>query len=563
MDKQKKRFARRRTDQILAGILAAVCLFLIFLPLLSKKLHPILYVRSEQPVLEVSDLYVSQGEVDENLHTLTRGAQVRILRSENGKSEIEYNGLTMEISNDNLASTPAQAIAVQTIYPRRRINLRTSKGGPLSSVSAEKGEALHVVSVSASDLDLETGEILWYQVEKDGQEYWTAGQAMEWSQENALKDYSKDLQINTLYDEQTYDGFSWEQFAAPIDFKGWAQPDFADNPRREDLKGIHITLENLIKYKDEIFAMREDGINTLVIALKGPYGQVWYDSSVLQNYFQHPASASKSSLISRGNLASLFRQLKERGFYLIGRLETFQDSLLAADNPQYAITDASGNPVSLNGSYWLSPYSRRNWQYNTDLAIELAHLGINEVQFDFCRFPDGLAADDSQNTLDTKNTYGESKTEAISNFLYFAREQLEPLHVYTAVDMYAGPVLDEYDYGIGHFYPAMLASANVVSPMAYLDSLSAMAQNQDVDVYASADAVMEDFAVQAEQGFVQTVNPASLQIWVQGWGFADSTIPGRQIAGLEEAGQSNALLWTDEGNPEVLEPILPALSSNP
>lgn len=564
MEKHHTPAARSRTDRILALLLLSVCLFLILLPFLSRKLHPVLYIRSEHPTLEVRDLFVADGEVDETTHTLKRGTPVRILRRSQDKSEIEWNGISMEIDNDHLCGTIAQAIAVDTVYPRRRIELRSSRQGPLSGVSAAKGEALQVVAASPSDLELETGEILWYQVEKDGKTYWIGGQSVEWSQEDALKDWSKDLQINPFFDGQTWEGFSKEQYVQSVDLKGWSQPDFEDNPRRSDLKGIHITLENLMKHKEEIFSLKEeDGINALVIAFKGPSGQIWYESEVPSRYFLQPSHAKKNAIASRSEVASLLRQCKERGFYVIGRLETFQDSLAAADNPDFAITDADNKPVAIGGSYWLSPYSRRNWQYNTDLAIELAHLGVQEIQFDFCRFPEGIAADESTSHLDVKNAYGEGKTEAISNFLYFAREQLEPLHVYTSLDMYAGPVLDQYDYGIGHFYPAMLAAANYVCPMAYLDSFASMAQNQQTDVYAQADAVIASFVRDAKSQQPQVFNAADLRFWLQGWGFADDSIVLKQLEGMQQTDPSSVLFWTDEGDPEILELVLPALSTQP
>lgn len=560
LTKQQQRY-------VLLGFIGVSCLIAIagILMGIYAYLHPVRYIRSESNMLEVKKSFLANGEVDEDVFQIPRGAQVVIDRRGETDSQITYDGHRLTIPNENLVPSRKDCVEIESVYPRKLVNLRTSRQGKLSDVVAAKGEKLKVVSVLPSDLDPATGEISWFEVEKDGKNYWLAGTNLETTYENAVKDYSSNMMFNPVYDEVYGGGHSYDAYVQQTDLKGKTKVSWNGNPLRDDIQGIHITLENLIAHKDELIKLKnETGLNALVIALKGTNGKLAYSSEVpggkkdengkeiIPKFFNNPNSALDQSLISKEELKKLIQELKNAGFYIIGRLETFKDSAYAFDHPNLAISDLYGNPAYYSEDYWVSPYSREAWEYNGWLAKEAAEMGVNEVQFDFCRFPDGMTVDETLGLVDLHNNYNESKAAAIQGFLFYIQEELDPYHVYTASDIYGGPVIDLYDYDIGHFVPAMAAASDIVCPMIYLDTFDTSAYGF-TDAATQSREILNAFTQNAEEEVNTVANPAAMRLWLQGYNDTTPERIAQEIQGIMDAGQSGYLLWTDRGDMATLD----------
>lgn len=121
------------------------------------------------------------------------------------------------------------------------------------------------------------------------------------------------------------------------------------------------------------------GINSLAIEIKGDGGSIFYDSDVPEDYLSNPSEATSSSLMSKDELSSLFKELQDDGFYVIARVVTFKDAIFASQNPDDSFTDQNGNLVLHNDEYWPSAFSRKAWSYNVDIAKEIAQCNVNEI----------------------------------------------------------------------------------------------------------------------------------------------------------------------------------------
>lgn len=130
------------------------------------------------------------------------------------------------------------------------------------------------------------------------------------------------------------------------------------------------------------------------------------------------------------------QKLRDAGYYVIGRITVFNDAHLAADHPEYVISDLNGTPLKISSMYWPSAYNRTVWQYKVELALEAAALGFNEIQFDYIRFPDGAYKYEQAGTIDYKNTYGESKAQAVQRFLIYAAQRLHDAGYYISGDVF-------------------------------------------------------------------------------------------------------------------------------
>lgn len=558
MNNRKSRWLRP------ALILVLVCAALAALvyPFFEDLIHPKMYILSDSEKLTITEPYLLAGEVAEDSYTIPRGAKVTVEERGNEKTKVSYKDAILTIPNENLSESKLDCVDYEYVYPRRMLNLREDKEGHLSDLIVEKGEQLKVVNALASDLDPETGRIAWFEIEKDGQNYFIPGGLVETTHENAMKQCGTDLKYNAVYDNTFYDGYSQWAYVDQNDFKGMESINYSDNPIRENLRGVHVTLENLIKNKEEIKKLgRESGINCLVVGLKGLNGQLFYSSEVPTEFFHNTDNVLGNTLITKEDLAELVKEMEQAGFYMIGRMQTFADTAYAVDHPDQAITyKDSGELAYLSESNWASPYVRKVWEYNGALAKEFAEIGFDEVELDFCRFPDSATKLEAEGKLEFHNKYNESKVSTIQGFLYYLRELLEPLHTYVAADLYSGVIAEQYDYDIGQFYPAITAAADVVSPMLYLDQFPAWIYGFE-DMDKDARNITKAFSEQIEELDNSVIYPAESRPWLQGYNNTNPDRLRREILGLTDAGHFGYLVWTDQGSMDTLDYLKDGLIS--
>ena len=73
-----------------------------------------------------------------------------------------------------------------------------------------------------------------------------------------------------------------------------------------------LSLEKLVENKDYYMNLNDTtGINSLAIEKsKGDGGSIFYDSDVPEDYLSNPCEATSSSLMSKDELSSLFKNYK-------------------------------------------------------------------------------------------------------------------------------------------------------------------------------------------------------------------------------------------------------------
>jgi hypothetical protein len=196
--------------------------------------------------------------------------------------------------------------------------------------------------------------------------------------------------------------------------------------------------------QDHINFLKAQGMNSLVVDFKDDFGYITYDTSL--------ATPRRIGAVrKRFNIDELVQAAHSNGLYLIGRIVVFRDEqLYDADNYAYAAWDKSingpwrylkksvdeqtGEETTYQGEYWVDPYSEYVWDYNIAIAQELQDHGVDEVQFDYIRFPsDG----DLGRITWRYRRPGMGKLEALESFLAKAREALS-IPISTDVYGYCG-----------------------------------------------------------------------------------------------------------------------------
>ena len=232
--------------------------------------------------------------------------------------------------------------------------------------------------------------------------------------------------------------------------------------RHNDLRALYLGAAANISQTIEL--SRTTPINAAVIDLKESDG-IKYKSKV-------PLALESNSVRPAFNLPSVVEQLHGAGIKVIGRIVCFKDPMLAEARPDLAIQDEQGNPLlyKLEGRKpFVSPYNQTVWQYNVDVAKEAIALGVDEIQFDYVRFPTGGTTSGAAPYFGPAGTVP-SKVQAINRFIQFARIQIQDeLAVPLGIDVFATIIISKSDgERIGQDWSTLgLLGIDRVSPMIY------------------------------------------------------------------------------------------------
>ena len=442
-------------------------------------------------------------EAGTSLGTLLRGTPVEYEVDPDGRLTILLEDAIVYPRGDvSIVADPADIIPEHTLYVRTAVNLR-DEAGRLLDTFGEKGTELLVTGYD--DL-LEDGSVHMYRVTIGEAEGYILPWYLANSQEEALMNYdSGSYEIHAARGNR-YGGGS----ADNLDYFPRQKGQIPGNEMPEECRTLYLVnwrLEELDKY---IAIADNSGINAFVVDIVDG-GSVGYASEVMQKYCPTGAAAANNTV---EEYQAAIQKLKDAGYYVIGRITTFNDTYYVKDHPEYAIADLSGNPLRLSGEYWPSPYNRTVWQYKVDLAVEAVELmGFQEIQFDYVRFPDSTYRYDKAGTIDYRNTYGETKAQAIQRFLMYAADILHEHGAYVSADVY-GESAYTYVTAYGQYWPAISNVVDVISGMPYPDHFSASGSWKPWEhpydtLYSWGQCVTQ------RQG--ETATPAAVRTWIQAY----------------------------------------------
>ena len=125
---------------------------------------------------------------------------------------------------------------------------------------------------------------------------------------------------------------------------------------------------------------REVGGNAVVFDIKDSDGSVAIP-------FDHPLLGEHKVYIH--NVPKLVRFLHQQNMHAIARIAIFRDERLVTQHPELAVQSRKNHTAwRENGKLvWTDPSNPKVQDYNIALAKHVAQLGVDEVQFDYVRFP--------------------------------------------------------------------------------------------------------------------------------------------------------------------------------
>ena len=480
---------------------------------------------------------------------VARGKEVKVYEKEKKTFDekeylkIEYQEKIYYVLSTNIVDKKDSSVLEKEIYVRTSVNLLKDLDGNIGTL-LKKGDKVEVVGYENL---LEDGSIDIYKVKKEDEEGYVYSKYMVLDEDSAKKNYDEDgiYKIHVARTDK-YGGGN----GGTLDYYPVEKPKFEDNKMPEEVyalyingsKGIKNTVDNYISYA------KTTKINAFVVDIKDD-NVAAYASKVYEEY---SPTNFKHALNSVEDYKYAISRLKEEGFYVIGRITTFKDDYYAADNPDNVIKKTNGSLLKHNGSYWPSAFNRDVWKFNVDLAKEAVNLfGFNEIQFDYCRFPDRLGTYEKAGTIDYGNKYNEEKAEALQKFLYYATDELHKLKVYVSCDVF-GESSWGYVTGYGQYWPAMSNIADVISAMPYTDHFG-----NNPTYWTNPYQTMYNWGSTAAERQKETPTPAIPRTWITAydtpyWGVTtiyNGEMLSKQIQGLYDAGLTGGYMtWNANSN---------------
>jgi len=230
-----------------------------------------------------------------------------------------------------------------------------------------------------------------------------------------------------------------------------------------DARGIYVTQTSAAT--ERVFTLVKElkplGLNTVVFDVKDMDGIVAYPTKVP---LANSSGARRDTIKDMGKLISM---LHDQGIHVVARQALFHDNFLAQKQPRLALQSKKGGPWREKGRLvWVDPNHPEIQEYNLAIARELADLGVDEIQFDYIRFP---AMGDIQNIAYSFDREKVRKDEVITGFLKRAYEELKPRGVLVSIDLFGVVAWDEgVDVKItGQRMEDLAKYSDIISPMVY------------------------------------------------------------------------------------------------
>jgi len=235
------------------------------------------------------------------------------------------------------------------------------------------------------------------------------------------------------------------------------------------VKGVYLPAEaagRKTKVDTTLELLRATELNAVVLDIKDSTGLVSYQSRV-------PRAQEISSSSDRiSDIRDLILQFHEANVYVIGRIVVFQDSVLAEAHPELGVKSKKTGKLwrDRKGIAWIDPSAQAVWVYNAELAQEAAHLGFDEINFDYVRFPsDGVLSDMKFPLSTNPNT---PKYEVMRQFFEYLdmrlRKQSQP-SIPISVDIFGMTFWrgGEDDLNIGQRLEDAVKHFDYIQPMLY------------------------------------------------------------------------------------------------
>ncbi len=229
------------------------------------------------------------------------------------------------------------------------------------------------------------------------------------------------------------------------------------------VKALYMTswVAGMSSMRDTVLKVaRDTEINSIVFDIKDYSGKIAYPVED-PNLAQYKASERRIP-----NLREYTNLLHKDGLYIIGRIAAFQDAYLVKLHPEYAVKTLSDkNKVwaDRKGISWLDAGEKAVWDYLANIARDAYAQGVDEIQFDYIRFP----SDGNMKDIYFPASNGKDKVEVITSFFEYVHQNFQTQTPVVSADLFGMTATNTDDLGIGQKLEPALLNFDYVCPMVY------------------------------------------------------------------------------------------------
>jgi len=325
--------------------------------------------------------------------------------------------------------------------------------------------------------------------------------------------------------------------------------------------GIYVTAPTAGTEKmDELIDLiNSTDLNAVVLDIKEDSGNISF-------YLDNPdTDETKACIPYIKDIKVLLQTLHDNDIYVIGRISCFKDPVLAAAHPELALLDSTGEPVvDSMGNAWVNPCKQEVWDYVTNIAVDCALLGFDEIQLDYVRFPVGQNSEDA--------VYGaasddESRQEYINSFLSQITSAVhEKAFTPVSTNVFGTIITSDVDAKhIGQSYTDFASTVDCISPMIYPSHYAAGEFGLDVPDANPYDTIFAALSGSADVlSSIPDEDKAVVRPWLQA--FTAENVEGHieydkaaidsEIQAVYDAGYDEWILWNSKSDYSVLSESL-------
>ena len=329
--------------------------------------------------------------------------------------------------------------------------------------------------------------------------------------------------------------------------------------RDTELRAIYLTGGTAGSAKGMLIVQhwKETGGNAVVFDVKDSDGSINVP-------FDHPL-ARKVTHHAITNLPKYVRYLHSLDMHVIARQALFRDDNIAQNHSALAVQSRSMHkPWLENGKLVWSDSSNKEVQdYNIALAKYVAASGVDEIQFDYVRFPAEGNQADAQ--FDFQKDPKLHRDDVIANFLERAYAQLHPMGVLVSLDVF-GVMAWQRQVDLSHTgqdIVKMSKHADVISPMIYPSHFFGM------DGYTNPGDAPEHFIGVSMDRFVKVTAGSGvvLRPWLQAFHWRTKTYSPeyilKQVSTSSQHGGIGFLFWNAANDDSKPYAAMPVIMNNP
>ncbi|MGH8912343.1 MAG: putative glycoside hydrolase, partial [Acidimicrobiia bacterium] len=144
------------------------------------------------------------------------------------------------------------------------------------------------------------------------------------------------------------------------------------------VRGLHVAgwvAADPVELGEILDLVESTAVNAVIVDVKNENGRVYHDSNV-------PIVALAGSAAEETfDMAAVAARAHAAGAYVITRIVSFQDPIVAPARPSWSVIDrTTGQPFNQKGQRFLDPWDAEAREFVLALAEEVCRAGVDEIQ---------------------------------------------------------------------------------------------------------------------------------------------------------------------------------------